>query len=69
MIHLVGKGFVNLDEHGDVILYNGTHNTVPAASTKVVSVFHQLHCLVSPSVSLSTTPITSAYVFNINIQK
>ncbi|KAK4208596.1 hypothetical protein QBC37DRAFT_69842 [Rhypophila decipiens] len=40
----LGKGFVNLDQNGDVILYNGTH-TPPANETKVVSIFHQLHCL------------------------
>ncbi|KAM7212756.1 protein of unknown function (DUF3328) domain containing protein [Rhypophila decipiens] len=40
----LGKGFVNLDKNGDVIIYNGTH-TPPANETKVVSVFHQLHCL------------------------
>ncbi|KAM7205152.1 protein of unknown function (DUF3328) domain containing protein [Naviculisporaceae sp. PSN 640] len=61
----LGKGFVSLDEHGDVILYNGTHNTAPTASTKVVSVFHQLHCLNHLRKSLAASaasPIEYSYL-------
>jgi len=54
-LNVVGRGFVRIDKQGRPILHdssfsdNGSH----LSEVKVVSVFHQIHCLVSSSSNLS----------------
>ena len=53
MICSAGRGFITVDTLGKPLLYDGSR-PLDLSSTRAVSVFHQLHCLVSFAISLST---------------
>jgi hypothetical protein len=49
---VVGRGFIQVDKDGNAIPHDGQPKDL--SQTKVVSVFHQLHCLVSISPTRSS---------------